>query len=275
MTDFHPRSCTRAADRSLRAACLAVCLSLVCAIAGAADDPTNPNNTFSTPGYPASSQQRSGAQTGQNGTPNQQGLQNGQRPGQFPNTNNPRQGNAQNPADAYPRRADQPPPKPGEFQKFVETATGRMLPLFGSSFFAETVDNAAPVDNVPVSADYTVGPGDEIMLRAWGSIDVDYRSVVDRNGLLNLPRIGSFNVSGVKASELEKSLRAQIGRLYTNFDLSVSLGQLRGLKVFVVGPAQRPGVLTLASQSTLLSAVVAAGGPAPNGSMRKVLLRRD
>ena len=280
MTDFRIRSCPRAARRSLIASCLAACLGLAATIAGAADDPTNPNNTFSTPGYPTSSQQRGGAQPGQNnGATNQPALQNGQRPGQYPNTNgngnNPRQGNAQNPSDAYQRRADQPPPKPGEFQKFVETATGRMLPLFGSSFFVESADNSTPVDNVPVSADYTVGPGDEIVLRAWGSIDIDYRSTVDRNGLLNLPKVGSFNVSGVKASELEKSLRAQIGRLYTNFDLSVSLGQLRGLKVFVVGPAQRPGVFTLASQSTLLSAVVMAGGPAPSGSMRKVLLRRD
>ena len=55
----------------------------------------------------------------------------------------------------------------------------------------------------------------------------------------------------------------------------MSLGQLRGLRVFVVGPAQRPGVVTLSSQSTLLSAVVAAGGPSPSGSMRKILLRRD
>jgi protein involved in polysaccharide export with SLBB domain len=131
------------------------------------------------------------------------------------------------------------------------------------------------VDNVPVSADYTLGPGDEVLLRAWGAIDVDYRTVVDRNGLLNLPKVGSFNVSGVRASELEKNLRAQLGRLYTNFDLSVSLGQLRGVKVFVVGPAQRSGVFTLASQSTLLTAVVAAGGPAPQGSMRRVLLKRD
>jgi polysaccharide export outer membrane protein len=126
-----------------------------------------------------------------------------------------------------------------------------------------------------VSADYTVGPGDEIVTRAWGSIDVDYRSTVDRNGMLNLPKVGSFNVAGVKASDLERNLRAQIGRLYTNFDLSVSLGQLRGLRVFIVGPAQRPGVVTLPSQSTLLSAVVAAGGPSPSGSMRKILLRRD
>src|SRR5206468_3324564 len=55
----------------------------------------------------------------------------------------------------------------------------------------------------------------------------------------------------------------------------VTLGHLRGVKVFVVGPAQRPGVYTLPSQATMLSAVVAAGGPGPTGSMRKLILRRD
>ncbi len=176
--------------------------------------------------------------------------------------------------EATLRRAE-PPPRPSEFQKFVQAATGRLLPVFGSSFFTAPADSFAPLDNVPVSADYVVGPGDEIVLRAWGSIDVDYRSTVDRNGQLNLPRIGSFTVAGIKASDLEKQLRSQIGRLYTNFNLSVSLGRLHGVKVFVVGPARLPGVFTLSSQSTLLSAVVAAGGPGPNGSMRKVSLRRD
>ncbi len=128
---------------------------------------------------------------------------------------------------------------------------------------------------MPVSADYTVGPGDEVILRAWGSIDVDYRTTVDRNGLLNLPKIGSFNVAGVKASELERHLRAQIGRLYTNFNLSVALGQLRVGQ----GVRRRPGAaarrLHAAEPVDLLSAVVAAGGPASNGSMRKITLRRD
>ena len=176
-------------------------------------------------------------------------------------------------ADASLRR--QEPPKPSEFQKFVLAATGRLLPVFGSSFFAAPPEGLTSIDNVPVSADYTVGPGDEIVVRAWGSIDIDFRSVVDRNGQLNLPKIGSFTVVGVRASELEKHLRAQIGRLYTNFNLNVTLGQLHGVKVFVVGPAQRPGSFTLGSQSTILSAVAAAGGPGPNGSMRKVSLRRD
>lgn len=275
MTDFR----LRLALRSLFAPVLAFCLAAASLTANAADDPSTSggSNTFSAPSYPATPQRSSSSydQT------NPQGL-----PGaQFPRSTQIQSGSGsaarsatspyQDSSDLMRRRADQPPPKPGEFQKFVETATGRLLPLFGSKFFADAADSFAPVDNVPVSADYTVGPGDEIVLRAWGSIDIDYRSTVDRNGLLNLPKVGSFNVSGVKASELEKHLRAQIGRLYTNFDLSVSLGQLRGVKVFVVGPAQRPGVFSLASQSTLLSAVVAAGGPAPNGSMRKVLLRRD
>ena len=88
-------------------------------------------------------------------------------------------------------------------------------------------------------------------------------------------KVGSFNVAGVKAADLERNLRAQIGRLFTNFDLAVSLGQLRGLRVFIVGPAQRPGVVTLSSQSTLLSAVVAAGGPSRRGRCARSLLRRD
>ena len=256
---------------------LALGLVLASAVASAADEQPSGGNTFSTPGYPTGAGQRAGTQAGQGGqsgpgdAAGMRSLQNSNSTGAGARSR--AQGGDQ--AEANTRRFDQPPPKPGEFQKFVEAATGRLLPIFGNSFFMDAADNFSAVDNVPVSADYTVGPGDEIVLRAWGAIDIDYRSTVDRNGLLNLPKIGSFNVAGVKASELEKHLRAQIGRLYTNFNLSVSLGQLRGVRVFVVGPAQRPGVFTLASQSTLLSAVVMAGGPAPNGSMRKVLLRRD
>jgi polysaccharide biosynthesis/export protein len=253
---------------------LSLCLSLGLAPAIAAEDTPNGGNSFSTPSYPSGLAPKAGTQP-QAGNPGDttspRALQNLNAADQAARQGTP----GANALDAPYRRVDPTPPKPGEFQKFVEAATGRLLPLFGNSFFTDNVDSFSPVDNVPVSADYTVGPGDEIMLRAWGSIDVDYRTKVDRNGLLSLPKIGSFNVAGVKASELEKHLRAQIGRLYNNFNLSVSLGQLRGVKVFVVGPARRPGVFTLASQSTMLSAIVLAGGPAANGSMRKVLLRRD
>ena len=244
--------------------------------ARAADEPDS-GGTFTTPSYPP----RGTTQTGNPPLPQgpgslQQPGATGRLPGQ-PGTidNNGAPRNRTQPETTLRRTEPLPPPRPTEFQRFVEGATGRMLPIFGSTFFTQAADTFQSLDNVPVSADYTIGPGDEIITRAWGSIDVDYRSTVDRNGMLNLPKVGSFNVAGVKAADLERNLRAQIGRLYTNFDLSVSLGQLRGLRVFIVGPAMRPGVVTLSSQSTLLSAIVAAGGPNPSGSMRKVLLRRD
>jgi protein involved in polysaccharide export with SLBB domain len=241
-----------------------------------AADEIDSGGTFTTPTYPQRAQPSGGPSMVPGAVPGAQQGTIGGRPtnnGDLDNVAPPRGRSA---ADNFPRRVEPaPPPKPTEFQRFVEGATGRLLPIFGASFFAQAADSFQSLDNVPVSADYTIGPGDEIITRAWGSIDVDYRSTVDRNGMLNLPKIGSFNVAGVKAADLERNLRAQIGRLFTNFNLSVSLGQLRGLRVFIVGPARRPGVVTLSSQSTLLSAIVAAGGPSPSGSMRKILLRRD
>ncbi|MEO8807915.1 MAG: hypothetical protein ABI433_17680, partial [Burkholderiaceae bacterium] len=162
---------------------LSLCLVLGSTALQAAEDTPSGSNSFNTPSYPSGIAPRAGAPT----EPGRQGDAANQRAIQNQNAVDPtgRQGTqGEKSPDSTPRRADLPPAKPSEFQKFVEAATGRLLPLFGSSFFTDNTDSFSPVDNVPVSADYTVGPGDEIMLRAWGSIDVDYRTKVDRNGLL-------------------------------------------------------------------------------------------
>lgn len=162
-----------------------------------------------------------------------------------------------------------------EFQRFVYAATGQKLPLFGQPYFAGANRSFAPIESTPVPADYALGPGDELYIRAWGSIDVDYRATIDRNGQINIPRIGTLGVAGIKAGDAESHLRTQVGRVFRNFSLNVTLGQLRGIQVFVVGQAYRPGNYTISSLSTLVSAVFASGGPAQNGSMRKIQLRRD
>ena len=105
-----------------------------------------------------------------------------------------------------PRPRVQAPAPPSEFQKYVETATGRLLPMFGVQFFADAAEGFAPVDNIPVGADYVVAPGDEVIVRAWGSIDIDYRTTVDRNGMVNLPKVGSFTVAGVTGGRTLQSV---------------------------------------------------------------------
>jgi protein involved in polysaccharide export with SLBB domain len=160
-----------------------------------------------------------------------------------------------------------------EYQRFVQEATGRLLPLYGYDLFAR--DSFPSLQNVPVPADYVVGPGDELDIKLWGAVDGDLRVGVDRNGQISIPRVGTFAVSGTRASQLESVLRARIGRVYNNFQLSVTLAQLRSMQVFVVGQARRPGAYTVSSLSTLVGALFESGGPSPTGSMRNIQLRRE
>lgn len=161
-----------------------------------------------------------------------------------------------------------------EFQEFVAQSVGRYLPLFGFNLFEGVPTTFAPVDSIPVTPDYVVGPGDEILIRAWGQVDIDYRATVDRNGLINIPRIGNVNVAGIRYQDLTGYLRNAIGRIFRNFQLNVTLGQLRSIQIFVVGQAKRPGSYTVSSLSTLVNALFASGGPSPRGSMRRVQLKR-
>jgi protein involved in polysaccharide export with SLBB domain len=112
------------------------------------------------------------------------------------------------------------------------------------------------------------------VLTLWGSIDADLRLVVDRSGRINVPRVGPIMVSGVKYAELSDVISRRVALVFKNFQLSVSLGQLRGLRVYVTGFVQRPGVQVVSSLSTLAQTLMRAGGPSAAGSFRSVQLRR-
>ncbi|MDH3461809.1 MAG: SLBB domain-containing protein, partial [Burkholderiaceae bacterium] len=161
-----------------------------------------------------------------------------------------------------------------EFQRFVAESSGKLLPMFGQSLFEGVPSTFAPLDEAPVSSDYIVGPGDEVIIRTWGQVDVDVRTVVDRNGVLIIPRIGAITVAGVRNHELEKLVRKAIGRVYRNFELIVNLGKLRALQVFIVGQARQPGSFTVSPMSTLVSTLFASGGPSAQGTMRRIVVKR-
>jgi polysaccharide export outer membrane protein len=173
------------------------------------------------------------------------------------------------PAEAFPELP------PTEFQGFVASSVGRQLPLYGHNLFDQVPTTFAPVDRIPVTDDYLVGPGDEILVRAWGQIDLDAKLVVDRGGEVFLPKVGALSVAGLKYHQLPEYFRTAMGRVFRNFDLTVSLGQLRSIQVFVVGEARRPGNYTISSLSTLVNALFVSGGPSGSGSMRRIQLRRN
>ncbi|MFS2214270.1 SLBB domain-containing protein [Telluria sp. Tellsp104] len=183
-------------------------------------------------------------------------------------------GNGTVPQPALGNQTGEKIPELSEFQKFIADNTGQILPIFGSEFFANGPSTFAPIANSPVPSDYPLGPGDELMIRGWGTIDIDYRATVDRNGTINIPTVGSVVLAGVKAGDAEKVIRTAISRLYKGVTVSVNFGQLRAITVYVVGQANRPGTYTVSSLSTLVTALFASGGPNANGSMRRVQVKR-
>lgn len=166
------------------------------------------------------------------------------------------------------------PQAPSQFQRFVQDSTGQMLPHFGSNLFENPLAYAAD-SAAPAPADYVLGPGDEVRIQIWGGVDYAGSQTLDRSGQINLPKIGTIGLNGVRVKDLEDTLRKRVATVFNSVQVNAALGKLRGITVFVVGQAQQPGTYNLSALSTLVNAVFASGGPGVNGSMRAIELKRN
>jgi len=162
-----------------------------------------------------------------------------------------------------------------EFQMLVAGSIGRIVPVYGADFFTEVPDSFSPVQRLPVTPEYVIGPGDELLIRTWGQVTQNLHLTVDRSGSVYIPQVGEFRVAGLQFKQLEGFLKARFDRVYRNYDLNVNLGQLRSIQVFVTGEARSPCNYTISSLSTLVNAVFACGGPGPEGSLRHIQLKRN
>ncbi len=163
---------------------------------------------------------------------------------------------------------------PTEFQFYVSGSIGRMLPIFGAVLFERIPATFAPIDRIPVGADYLIAPGDELQIAVWGQFNIARRLTVDRTGQILLPDTGPVNVTGMNYSQAASVIKGALTHVYRNFDVSVTLAHLHSIQVFVVGEARRPGSYTVSSLSTLVNAVFVSGGPSSRGSMRNIQLKR-
>jgi len=167
---------------------------------------------------------------------------------------------------------------PSEFEAFVQRLTFPLeIRRFGSELMtpadnAESIEVAETLPLVP--PDYLIKPGDEIMLTIWGSVDADLRLQVDRSGRVSIPRVGPVLLAGVRYADLPATISQRVAQVFRNFQLSVSLGQLRGQRVYVTGFVTKPGSYSVSSLATVVQALLKAGGPSAAGSFRNIEIRR-
>ncbi len=147
---------------------------------------------------------------------------------------------------------------------------------FGYKFFKEK-----PVSlYTPVSKDYAVGPGDQINVYLWGDpVDIlnlqgFYTLEVDRDGKIFIPNVGVFYVWGLNVKQIKRIITKALSKKFKNFEVEVTLGKLREYPVFVSGFVEKPGIIMIRGNATVIDALVLAGGISKSGSLRKIYIRR-
>jgi protein involved in polysaccharide export with SLBB domain len=178
------------------------------------------------------------------------------------------------PAKTEQTRRSEPTP-PSEFEAFVSTVVGKPVRRFGAELLVPAARDFAAPATTAIPPDYRLNPGDELTLGLSGSVQAaDLRLIVDSEGRIFVPRVGAVTVGGVRYGDLHDVIAREVSRQYRGFELEVRVSRLHGLTVYVTGFAVSPGAYTVGSLSTLVNAVLEAGGPAAGGSFRSIQLRR-
>ncbi|CAE6931501.1 Periplasmic protein involved in polysaccharide export [Vibrio sp. B1ASS3] len=149
------------------------------------------------------------------------------------------------------------------------------LKRFGLDLFAGSPTTFAPVNDVPVPADYTVGAGDEIVIQLFGKENTTHRLRVNRAGTINFPSLGPVQVAGMSFSEVRDSLNQRVKEQMIGVRSDISLGEMRTMQVFVMGDAYKPGAYTVSALTTISQAIYYSGGFGDSGALRNVQLKRN
>jgi protein involved in polysaccharide export with SLBB domain len=153
------------------------------------------------------------------------------------------------------------------------------LPGFGYNIFSYSPSTFIPAENVPTPTNYVFGPGDEIIVTLWGETELTQDVFVSKNGDITIPNVGVINVNGLSMGELKSRLLDKFSQVYSSLktgktNLTISTGQLRSVKVYILGEVSKPGGYVLPALSSAFTALYYSGGPRINGTLRDVKVLR-
>ncbi|MCG9657437.1 SLBB domain-containing protein [Vibrio mediterranei] len=196
-----------------------------------------------------------------------------------------KQSSAQPPQATYIKGPD------GQFveQTFIQGADGQFIPnpnppkakqntplqRFGINLFASSPSTFAPISDVPVPAEYQVGPGDEIVIQLFGKENQTHRLRVNREGVVNFPTLGPIQVGGMSFSNVRESLQQRVREQMIGVRSDVTMGELRTMQIFVMGDAYKPGAYTVSGLTTISQAIYYSGGFSESGALRDIQLKRN
>ncbi len=149
------------------------------------------------------------------------------------------------------------------------------LKPFGYDLFEGAPSTFAPVSDIQVPVDYIVGAGDSLDIQLYGNEPSRFELTVGRDGRVNFPKLGPIMVSGMTFDEAREAIERRVDKQLIGTRVSVTIGELRSIRVFVLGEAEKPGSYTVSGLSTMTNALFVSGGVKKIGSLRNIQLKRN
>ena len=158
-------------------------------------------------------------------------------------------------------------------QSASQSKTAKLKP-FGYELFTSSSASFAPSANIPVPADYLMGPGDSIRVQLFGKESAQFELQVSNEGLIQVPNLGPMSAVGLSYSELKQQLTERYNEQVIGVTPTISMGELRTIQVYIVGEAYQPGAYVVSALSSITNALFASGGVNEVGSLRHIELKR-
>ncbi|MGA1866908.1 MAG: SLBB domain-containing protein [bacterium] len=146
---------------------------------------------------------------------------------------------------------------------------------FGYTLFSGTPSTFAPATDIPVPRDYVIGPGDEVLVHLYGARQEQLSLIVTRDGTINFPDEGPIRVAGLTFSRMTSLIEKIVKNKMIGVNAYITMGQLRSIRVFILGDVEHPGSYMISGLSTLSHALFVSGGIKKIGTLRNIELRRS
>ncbi|MBB1275926.1 SLBB domain-containing protein [Pseudoalteromonas sp. SR43-3] len=154
-----------------------------------------------------------------------------------------------------------------------EPKTDELKP-YGYELFAGEPTTFMPSENTAVPDTYMVGPGDQLRINFYGKESDSFDVTVDREGRISIPDLSPVEVAGLTFSEVKELIKVKVEQEVIGIKAFISLGQLRSMRILVLGEAYKPGSYSVSSLTTVTHALFVSGGVSEIASLRNIQVKR-
>ncbi|WP_440134178.1 SLBB domain-containing protein [Chitinophaga sancti] len=152
--------------------------------------------------------------------------------------------------------------------------------IFGSELFSNKNITFEPNLRMATPPTYKLGADDEVVVDVFGYSEVQHKLKVSPDGYIRIPYLGPVYVNGLTMAEATQRITRQLSTIYGgiktgNTSVQVTLGNIRSIRVLLIGEVTQPGTYTLPSLATVANALYVSGGPNENGSFRNIAVIRN